>query len=386
MLKAQSRSLLLKKAAYPVAWRRNWADTSNITGVNAFMAKGDIRTESVSVLPKTQYGGITHVTLLCGETIIGKMGAKYVKSLMSSSRVPVDTQRIFVDQGDEYFNSVLRNRAAIHVDIVHDAQHKKQSLKMCNDLDLYVFLTNLRTFPGFNCRFPDVDIQLIAQNNKGNYAELEYSPVEGVVEGLRVVVSSDIERFLRFAFREVMAKKRQKVTLVHKSSEWPKTEGVLLDMAHHLQKTEFPDIKLEPMELDKCVARLIVDPQYFDVLVTSDLYGTFMATICSAICGGANLFSSTEIGEHHAVFKPLQTKLSLTNYKVLSPYGIVSTCVDLMHHLGHDDCANALWREMIRTMNEGIKTVDFKGTDRGEYVICNIMNKLLCNMFTGMKD
>ncbi|EDW61403.1 isocitrate dehydrogenase [NAD] subunit gamma, mitochondrial [Drosophila virilis] len=381
------KSVKLLQSAFSLASGRRQATTkidehTHVTGVNAFMAKGDVRTENVNVLPKTKYGGITHVTLLCGETIIGKQGAKYVKSLLSSARVPVDVQRIFVDQGTEYYNSVLRNRAAIHVDIVHDAISKKKSLKVCNDLDLHVFLTNLRSFPGFNCRFPNVNIQLIAQNNMGNYAELEYSPVKGVVEGLRVVTSRHIKRFLRYAFKAVMDKKRQKVTLVHKSSEWPKTEGILLDIAHNLQEKEYPDIELEPMELDKCVARLILDPEYFDVLVTSDLYGTFMATICSAICGGANLFSSTEIGEHHAVFKPLQTKLSLTNYKVLSPYGIVSACVDLMHHLGHDDCANALWTEMIRTMETGIKTADFKGTDRGEYVICNIMNRLRCNMFT----
>ncbi|XP_064544310.1 uncharacterized protein LOC135432515 [Drosophila montana] len=386
MLRRMKCVKLLQSSFSPACGRRQvhtkLDENAIITGATAFMAKGDIRTESVNVLPQTKYGGITHVTLLCGETIIGKQGAKYVKSLLSSARVPVDVQRIFVDQELEYYNSVLRNRAAIHVDIVHDAISKKNSLKVCNDLDLHVFMTNLRSFPGFNCRFPNVNIQLIAQNNMGNYAELEYSPVKGVVEGLRVVTSRDIKRFLRYAFKVVMDKKRQKVNLVHKSSEWPKTEGILLDIAHNLQKNEFPDIQLEPMELDKCVARLILDPEYFDVLVTSDLYGTFMATICSAICGGANLFSSIEIGEHHAVFKPLQTKLSLTNYKVLSPYGIVSTCVDLMHHLGHSDCANALWAEMIRTMEEGIKTSDFKGTDRGEYVICNIMNRLRCNMFT----
>lgn len=376
------RNRKYQQVGISLLWRRNYGDDANVMGATAAVVKGELRTKDVSVLPRSRYGGITHVTLLCGETIIGKQGAKYVTSLLSSARVPVDVQRIFVNQGQEYYNSVLRNRAAIHVDIQHDAKAKSQSLKICNDLDLHVFMTNLRSFPGFNCRFPNVDIQLIAQNNMGNYAELEYSPVEGVIEGLRVINSKDIKRFLRFAFKVAIAKKRRKVTIVHKSSEWPKTEGVLLDVASKLVKKEFPDIETEPMELDRCVARLILEPQNFDVVVTSDLYGTFMATICSAICGGSNLFSSIEIGDHHAVFKPLQTKLSLTNYKMLSPYGIVSTCVDLMHHLGHHQCAKALWNEMLRTMEEGIKTGDFDGKDRGEYVICNIMNKLRCNMFS----
>ncbi|KAH8410938.1 hypothetical protein KR222_000331 [Zaprionus bogoriensis] len=365
--------------------RRYKGDTVNVTGVNAFMEKGDLREGGVNVLPRSKYGGITHATLLTGDTIIGQMGAKYVESLLSSARVPVDVEKISVDMGEEYFHSVLRNRAAVHVDIVHDAEHKKKSLKICYDLDLHAFMTNVRSFPGFKCRFPNVNILLIAQNNMGNYAELEYSPVKGVVEGLHVVTRGNVERLLRFAFKTVMKRNRKKVTLIHKCSEWPKTEGVMLDTAYSLQKSDFPDIELEPMELDACVSQLILTPAKFDVLVTSDLYGTFMATIISSICGGASLFSSIEIGDHHAVFKPLQTKLSLTNYKVLSPYGIISTCVDLMHHLGHKQCAKALWREMKRTMAEGIKTTDFEGKDRGEYVICNIMNKLHCRMFSADK-
>ncbi|KAH8396991.1 hypothetical protein KR215_007249 [Drosophila sulfurigaster] len=361
------------------------SSNSNVTGINAFVEKGDLRTGSVNVLPRSKYGGITHATLLTGDTIIGQMGAKYVESLLSSARVPVAVQKISVDMGEEYFNSVLRNRAAVHVDIVHDAEHKKKSLKICNDLDLHVFITNVRSFPGFKCLFPDVNILLIAQNNMGNYAELEYSPVKGVVEGLHVVTRENIERFLRYAFKVVMSRKRKKVTLVHKSQEYPKTEGVLLDCAYKLQQEEYHDIELQPMEMGKCVSRLILDPKQFDVIVTSDLYGTFMATICSSICGGANLFSAIEIGDNHAVFKPLQTKLSLTNYKVLSPYGIVATCVDLMYYLGHGVCARALWNEMLRTMREGVKTGDFEGSDRGEYIICNIMNKLRCNMF-GVPD
>ncbi|XP_034654501.1 isocitrate dehydrogenase [NAD] subunit gamma, mitochondrial [Drosophila subobscura] len=349
------------------------------TGLTANVAKGQMRSLPVSALPRSKYGGITHVSLLTGSTIIGQQGAKFVTALLHSTRVPVELQRIASDQEEEYFNSVLRNHAAVHVDILCDGEAKKKSLKICNDLDLYVFMTRLRSFPGFKCRFPDVDIQVIAQNNIGNYSELEYSPVKGVVEALRVVTHDNVEKYLRYAFKAAIRAGRCRVTLIHKANEWPVTDGAMLKIAEEMHAKKYSSIELEVMELDECVKRLITDPAYFDTIFTNDRYATFLATICSGVAGGANLFSAIELGDNHAVFKPLQTKLSLTNYSQLSPYGIVSTCVDLLNHVGHESCAKSLWQGMIRTMDEGVKSVEFDGTDTGEYVICNIMNKLRCS-------
>lgn len=78
------------------------------------------------------------------------------------------------------------------------------------------------------------------------------------------------------------------------------------------------------------------------------------------------------------MFKPLQTKLSLTNYSNLSAYGIINTIIDLFEVLGHQECADALWEQMLRTMDEGIKTIEFGGRDTDEFVICNIINQLKC--------
>ncbi|EDW72422.1 uncharacterized protein Dwil_GK19318 [Drosophila willistoni] len=357
----------------------------NTMGAEAVVAKGHSLVLPINVLPQSKYGGITTVSLLTGESLIGKQGGRYVSTLLQNARVPVEVQRIRVDQENEYLNSVVRNRAAVHIEIVHDAVAKKKALKICHDLDLYVFMSRLRTFPGFNCRFADVDIQLIAQNNMGNYAELEYVPVRGVVEALSVVIQENLERYLKYAFQAAVDLGRKRVTVIHKISEWPVTDGVLVDVAKHIHEKDYSCLELETMELDDTVSRLILDPNHFDVLMTSDRYATFVATICSGVCGGANLFSAIEKSDNHAVFKPLQTKLSLTNYKTLSPYGIVSTCVDLLNHVNQKSCATNLWNEMLRTMREGIKTGEFGGSDSGNFVICNIMNQLRCNMFSEVK-
>ncbi|KAH8234230.1 hypothetical protein KR038_004037 [Drosophila bunnanda] len=345
--------------------------------------KGHVRLDPVNVLPKSYYGGIHTVTLYTGSSIIGQQGAKFVNSLLQSSRVPVEVQPI--DQEDEYYKSVLRNRAAVHVDIHADEKSKARSLKICNDLDLYVFKSRMRSFPGYKGRFPCVDIQMIGQNNMGNYSELEYSPVDGVVEALSVVTQAANRKYLEHAFAAAAAAGRSRVTLVNKAKEWPLNDGALVEEAKKIH-SKYEDLELELMEVEDCVSLLVTNPARFDCLFASDRYATFLATICSGVCGGANLFSAVEIGDNHAVFKPLQTKLSLTNYSNLSAYGIISTIADLLEYLGHQHCSEALWAQMLRTMDEGIRTVEFGGKDSDEFVICNINNKLKCLGLGGNKE
>ncbi|KAH8252465.1 hypothetical protein KR032_000143 [Drosophila birchii] len=350
---------------------------SEVSGsLSSAYLKGIRRTDPVNVPPKSQYGGIHTVTLYTGSSIIGQQGAKFVSSLLQSSRVPVEVQPI--DQEDEYFNSVLRNRAAVHVDIHADEKSKARSLKICSDLDLYVFKTRTRSFPGYKGRYPCVDIQMIGQNNMGNYSELEYSPVKGVVEALCVVTQAANRKYLEYAFAAAAAAGRRKVTLVNKAKEWPLNDGSMVEDAKDIHCRQYQDLELELMEVEDCISRLVTDPAHFDCLFASDRYATFLSTICSGVCGGANLFSAVEVGDSHAVFKPLQTKLSLTNYSNLSAYGIISTIVDLLEHLEHTQCADALWAQMMRTMDEGIRTVEFGGKDTDEFVICNINNQLKC--------
>ncbi|KAH8401299.1 hypothetical protein KR009_004429 [Drosophila setifemur] len=365
--------LLLAKIS--VGQVRHFADPTSLIST---YVKGALRTDPVNVLPKSKYGGINTVTLLTGSNLIGKQGAKFVNALLQSTQVPVESQNIDAGHTDDYFNSVLRNRAAVHVDIVCDAEQKQKAMKMNNDLDLYLFKTHTRSFPGFNCRFPDVDIQIIGQNNTGIYSELEYSPVKGVVEAISVCTEETNKKYLNGAFASAVQADRKRVTLVNKAREWPVVDGALVDCAKSIHDEYKDDLELEFMEMEDCIVRLITEPQHFDCIFASDRYATFLATICSGICGGATLFSAVEMGDSHAVFKPLQTKLSLTNYPMLSPYGIVSTIVDLFAYLGHDRCAESLWCELIRTMDEGIKTKEFGGNDTGEYVICNIVNQLRC--------
>ncbi|XP_067634130.1 uncharacterized protein [Eurosta solidaginis] len=339
----------------------------------------------IKLLPPSKYGGEYLVTLLTGASVIGLQGSHFIRDLFEVAKVPVAFERIPIgpDEGTyEYVQSVERNRHAIHVDMQHDPDAKHKQLLLNNDLDLYVGIIHMNSIEGYKCIYPDVKLTVLMQNNAGNFSKLEYGPVPGMVETLKIMQEKYMKRYFEFVFHYAMENKRKKVTFGHQVLEFPLSDGLYVKVAKKLYKELKPDFEFELIAIHELVREIVMHPTKYDVICTTDRYGTFVASIASAVCGGAGLFSCTERGDHHAVFKPLQTRLSVTDSLTLSPYGIVRACVDLLYYLGEDDCAQVLYDELMHTMIcRGIRTREFGGIDSGEYVICDIVNRLKCKTF-----
>lgn len=328
-------------------------------------------------LPKAKYGGESFATLLTGNTFIGEQGASFIKTLFNAVKVPVVFEHIPVGNSLEYVTSVMRNGTALHVDLQHDPSVKAKTLCLNSMLGLYACIVKMRSYEGFNCKFPNLKITTIIQNISGDFSKLEYEPVKGVVETLKFCQDTEIRRYLHFVFGYAQKNNHKKITFALQTREVPLADGMFLDIAVKLQSCHFPDIPIEYMPINRVVRLLVMQPQIFDLICTNDRYGTFITSVCCSICGGASLFSATEWGDAHAVFKPLQTKLSITDCRELSPYGIVRAAIDLLEHLENKTCAKKIEKELMDTMMvHCIKTPEFGGKDNGEFVICSLVNNL----------
>ncbi|XP_004520684.1 isocitrate dehydrogenase [NAD] subunit 1, mitochondrial [Ceratitis capitata] len=377
----------LKKLPVNLLKRANFRHQTTIEVQGHDYLKDDLPPKFVKVLPPSKYGGEYLVTLLTGSSNIGKQGANFIKHLFEVAKVPVAFERIQLGPDEtacpmEYLQSVQRNRHAIHVDLQHDPDEKRKQLLLNNDLDLYMGIINVNSIEGYKCRYPDVDITVLMKNNAGNFSKLEYAPVPGIVETLRIMDRKYIERYFNFVFHYAMENNHKKITFGHQELEFPLSDGLYNKIGCGMYEDLKPDLEFELMPIHELVRKIVLAPNQFDVICTTDRYGTIVASIASAVCGGASLFSSTERGDHHAVFKPLQTRLSVTDSGTLSPYGIVRACIDLLHYLGETDCARVLYEELMTTMIcRNIKTREFGGSDSGEFVICDIVNRLKCKTY-----
>ncbi|XP_036332348.1 isocitrate dehydrogenase [NAD] subunit 1, mitochondrial [Rhagoletis pomonella] len=378
----------LKKLPVSLMKRTNCrSHTANIEVQGHVYEKEEIAPKYVKLLPPSRYGGEYLVTLLTGSSIIGNQGANFIRHLFEVAKVPVVFEKITIGPDDtaypkEYMQSVRRNRHAIHVDLQHDPDQKHKQLLLNIDLDLYVGIIHVNSIEGYRCRHPNVDITVIMENNAGNFSKLEYAPVPGMVETLKIMQKKYIERYFNFVYHYAIENNHKKVTFGHQEDEFPLGDGMYNRVALTMYEQLKPKFELQLKPIQELVRDIVMKPNDFDIICTTDRYGTFVASIASAVCGGASLFSATERGDHHAVFKPLQTRLSVTDAMTLSPYGIVRSCVDLLHYLGESDCANVLYNELMQTMTcRDIKTREFGGTDSGEYVICDIVNRLKCRTY-----
>ncbi|XP_054739108.1 uncharacterized protein LOC129245130 [Anastrepha obliqua] len=377
----------LRKCPANLLKRINCYSTANIEVQGHDYQKESFPPKYVKLLPPSKYGGEYLVTLLTGSSIIGQQGANFIRHLFEVAKVPVAFERISIgpDQTtypNEYLQSVRRNRHALFIDLQHDPDEKHKQLLLNIDLDLYVGIIQVNSIEGYRCRHPNVNITVIMQNNAENFSKLEYGPVPGMVETLKITQKKYIERYFNFVFHYAMENCHQKVTFGHQAGEFPLSDGMYNRTALKMYEQLKPQFEFELMPIHDLVRNIVMKPRCFDVICTSDRYGTFVASIASAVCGGASLFSSTERGDHHAVFKPLQTRLSITDSLILSPYGIVRSSIDLLRYLGETDCANGLYEELMNTMTcRDIKTKEFGGTDTGEYVICDIVNRLKCKTY-----
>src|SRR5438067_6308367 len=105
------------------------------------------------------------------------------------------------------------------------------NVRLRQELDLYASVRPVRTLPGVDVPFQDVDLVVVRENTEGLYAGLEHFVVPGVVESLRIVTRAAAERIVRYAFELARGQGRKKVTFCHKANVLPLSDGLFLATA-----------------------------------------------------------------------------------------------------------------------------------------------------------
>uniref|UniRef100_A0A1A9VU59 Isopropylmalate dehydrogenase-like domain-containing protein n=1 Tax=Glossina austeni TaxID=7395 RepID=A0A1A9VU59_GLOAU len=357
---------------------------SKVESLDKAFLKDDMPTFVGHLPPVSQYGGQTVITLLYADTWIGQRACKYLKSLIEISKLPITFENVPINRssatvaGEDYY-SLLRNRTAVYLDLELDAESLQKRYRLNRQFDLFACIAKFKSHPGYNCKQTNVNIWSYSQNNIGDYAKLEYEPVKGVVETLRITTVEKLNQFLRFVFGEALRNGRRKITIGHKADMFPKSDGLFLELAQRIHQEEYECLELDNMKINSLTRNIVTHPEKFDVICTQSCYGRVINAAASAVCGGASLFASVELGERFAVFKPLEMKLSLSDCREISPYGIVQLCIELLWYLGKKDCARLIALELSDVMCRGIKTEEFGGKDRPDFVVCSIVNNLQCH-------
>ncbi|KZS16963.1 Isocitrate dehydrogenase [NAD] subunit, mitochondrial [Daphnia magna] len=337
--------------------------------------------------PLAQYGGRFTVTMLPGDGIGPEM-MNYVKEVFRYAGVPVDFEEIHFDPNSEsevdFFDaitSIKRNGVAIKGNIETRENRPGQisrNVELRNELDLFAYIMNCKSFPGIQTRHKDIDIVLIRQNTEGEYAMLEHENAPGVVESLKIVTRANSERLARYAFDLAQKQGRKKVTTVHKANIMKVSDGLFLETCTEVAK-EYPNIEHNNMIIDNCCMQMVAKPQQFDVMIMTNLYGNIVSNLACGLIGGPGLLSGRNMGPQYAVFEPgtRNTGQSIAGKNIANPIAMLNASVDLLDHLGLDYHAQMVGSAVNKTVNDDrIWTPDLHGQATSIDVVQNVIRNI----------
>ena len=155
-------------------------------------------------------------------------------------------------------------------------------------------------------RFGEIDMLILRENSEGLYVRREtrtqsHDNITAIAE--RVITQQASERIVRLACEHARTR-RKHLTFVHKANVLKETCGLFRETAL-MVTAQHPDLQVDEMLVDACAMRMAVNPQAFDVVVTTNLFGDILSDLAAGLCGGLGTAPSANVGDGVPVFEPV---------------------------------------------------------------------------------
>ncbi len=240
------------------------------------------------------------------------------------------------------------------------AGYRSPILALRKEFDLYANLRPVQSLPGSFSR-PNLDLLIVRENTEGLYAgreRLEDDGATAVAE--RVITHRASERIARIAFEHARARKKH-LTFVHKANVLKMTDGLFREACLQVAR-EFPDVRTDEMLVDAMAMRLVQDPERFDVVVTTNLFGDILSDEASALIGGLGVAPSANIGTQTAVFEPVHGSApDIAGQGLANPIGAILSAALMLDYLNLADAAQRVREAVHRALAQGSLTPDLGG-------------------------
>ncbi|MDH5791344.1 MAG: isocitrate/isopropylmalate dehydrogenase family protein [Candidatus Bathyarchaeota archaeon] len=274
----------------------------------------------------------------------------------------------------ETLDEVRRSDAVLFAAVGETA--KEVILPLRQRLDLYANVRPAKAYPNVPCLKDDMDIVIVRENTEGLYKMVgDRGPDWGV--NVRVITRRASERISRFAFDLAEREGRGKVTSVHKNNVLDKTCGVFLEACRSVAASH-PQIEYEEMIVDACAMKLILTPEKFEVLVTTNMFGDILSDEAAGLVGGLGMVPSANIGEENAIFEPVHgTAPDIAGRGIANPMAMMLSASMMLEWLGEDDEAKTVERAVMRVLKDGrVRTPDLGGSAKTEEITSAIIQEL----------
>ncbi len=213
----------------------------------------------------------------------------------------------------------------------------------------------VREIPGVPTRFSGsgVDLVVVRENVEDLYAGIEHMQTPEVAQCLKLISRKGCEKIVRLAFELARAEGRTRVHCATKANIMKLTEGLMKKVFEEIA-TDYPEIEAKHIIIDNCAHQLVMKPQQFQVIVTTNLNGDILSDLCSGLIGGLGFSPSVNLGHDVAIFEPVHGSApDIAGQDKANPTAMILSGAILLRHLGEMEAAIRVENAVLATLEEG---------------------------------
>ncbi len=256
----------------------------------------------------------------------------------------------------ETLASIARHKIALKSPLTTPVGEGFSSINVAlrRHFDLYANVRPAISFPNTKSRYSNIDLITVRENTEGAYIGEGQSMSEDGETALltQKITRKGSERIVRYAFELAQAVGRKKITIVHKANILKTTSGLFLKVAREVA-AEYPQIECNEMIVDNTCMQLVMRPEQFDVIVTTNLFGDIISDLCAGLVGGLGLAPGANIGKECAIFEAVHGSApDIAGKGIANPCALLLGAVQMLEHIGQVDAARRLKQAIVDTMND----------------------------------
>src|SRR5579883_2753206 len=300
----------------------------------------------------------TPITVAYGDGIGPEITAATLK-ILNAADAPIDPEIIEVGEkvylqgfssgiSDEAWASLKRTKVLLKGPITtpQGGGYKSLNVTLRKTLGLYANVRPCTAYaPYVPTKHPDMNLVIIRQT-------------EDVYQCLKIVTRGGCERIIHYAFEYARKFNRKKVTCLTKDNIMKMTDGIFHQVFNEIAK-EYPDIQNEHFIIDIGTALVAAQPERFDVIVTSNLYGDILSDVAAQVAGSVGLAGSANVGNHMAMFEAIHGSApDIAGKKIANPSGLLNGAIQMLIHINQPASATIIENAWLVTLEDGIHTAD----------------------------
>jgi len=246
--------------------------------------------------------------------------------------------------------------------------YRSVNVALRQEFDLYANVRPTKTIvPGG--RYENIDLVIIRENTEGLYVGLDHSfrvgdDPKALVQAMSVMTREGCRRVCKYAFEYAKRHGRKKVTIVHKANILKATSGLFLETGRQIAKEYEGVVASDDKIVDNAAMQLVIKPEQFDVIVTTNLFGDILSDEASGLVGGLGLAPGANIGVRAAIFEAVHGSApDIAGQGIANPSAQMLAAAMMLDHIGETAAGNRLRRALETALvKDNVRTKDLGGS------------------------